>query len=121
MTTRQLPREEWWKLVDTLLGASWDKLPDDAVVVVVEDCDEIVGCSALFQAWHQEGTWIAEGHRGRVSVGRHLLDVMKEAISLSGAEEVCMMATTPETEALCAKFGQSTKLQAAHYAVKVSL
>lgn len=119
MTTRLLPRDEWPRLAGTLLAETWPHLPPDARIVVVERDGEIVGCSALFQSWHQEGTWIDERHRGKVGAGRHLLEAMRDAIKDVGAKEVFMMATTPETSALCQKFGTAIHLSAEHFAVQV--
>lgn len=119
MTHRILPREEWPRLAGTLLGETWPLLPDETRIVVVERDGAIVGCSALFPRWHQEGTWIAESARGNPAVGRHLLDAMRGAIAAVGALEVVMMATTPETSVLCRRFGPSVELIADHFAVRV--
>lgn len=119
MTARLLPREDWHRLEGTLLEAAWPHLPPDTRIVVVERDGAIVACSALFQAWHQEGTWKAEHCRGDVAVGRELLRAMRAELADVGAREVFMMATTPETSALCQKFGHATKLDADHFAVQV--
>lgn len=121
MQSRLLPREEWPRLVGTLLGETWPHLPPTARVVVVENAQgDIVGCSALFQEWHQEGTWVADAYRGSIAVGRHLLRGMREQMQDVGTGTVYMMATTPETSALCRKFGPSLRLDADHYVVRVS-
>jgi len=120
MTTRVLPRDEWPRLDGTLLEATWPHLPDEARVVVVEDADgQIIGCSALFPVWHQEGTWVEPFHRGRVSVNRALLKAMREQLHAVQAREVWMMARTPATAALCQKFGPSVSLSCEHFAVTI--
>jgi hypothetical protein len=124
MTTRRLlPRSEWHRLAHTLLAQTWRHLPRMAQVTVVEKDGAIVACSALFPIFHQEGTWTAESERGNPAVGRLLMEGMREAIEDVGMSEVWMMATTPQTSALCARFGASlgtvTKLDAEHFAVSM--
>lgn len=119
MTTRLLPPEEWPRLAGTLLEKTWPTLPADARVVVVERDGAIVACSALFAVLHQEGTWTAPEHRTNPAVGRHLIRAMREEIKATGATEVWMMATTPETSALCQRFGPCVRLDAEHFAVQV--
>ena len=119
ITTRALPPEEWSRLDGTLLGATYPHLSPDATVMVVERDGVIVGCTALFQQWHLEGTWIADAEHRNAAIGRALLRAMRAALEASNVREVCMMATTPETSALCAKMGPSLKLEADHFVMTV--
>jgi len=89
MTTRVLPRAEWPRLAGTELGTVWHILPDDADVLVVEDDDgRIVGCWSTYRREHVEGVWVAEEHRGRGVVFRHLLSGMRTLVHAKGQDVV---------------------------------
>lgn len=118
MTTRQLPREEWFRLVGTELESLVPILPETARVLVVEDADMIVGCWAFFPVVHAEGIWIAESHRGRASVGRRLLTGMRETVSEMGASVISTAAMTPEVASLLSHIG-AVELPGTHYALRV--
>lgn len=103
MTTRLLPPEEWSKLPGEL-GEVRDHLdPARAMVVVVEDGMEIVGCWALLSTLHAEGVWVAPAHRGRVGVARRLVDGLFLAARQLGAKTVITGASTPAVERLLTK------------------
>lgn len=119
MTTRILPRDEWPRLAGTLLERAWPHFEGQATVVVVERDGAIVGCAAVFQAWHLEGAWIAPEHRGRVGVGRRLIAGMRAAIRATGARELLTMVCDPDTRRLHTPFGESVRLDGEHYAVQV--
>ena len=60
MTSRELPRSEYAKLRDTTIGGVLAAIPDDGIVVVVEDGDRIVGHAVLLRVVHVHGLWIDE-------------------------------------------------------------
>lgn len=117
MTTRILPREEYAKLNGTLLDPAWRSLPSDAQVVAIEQDGALIGCSALFPAWHLEGVWIAPEYRKRVSVGRRLLRAWRALLAGLRTPEVLVMATNPESARLVFGLGSAVHLDCDHYAV----
>src|SRR4030095_8022164 len=78
MTHRELTRPEWNRLPEGCeLAQIAATLPDTVRVYVVEDHDEIVGAWALVLMAHAEGLWIAEPHRKRAAVLRHLIAALE--------------------------------------------
>ena len=121
LTARLLPPAEWPRLVGTLLDPAWQGMtPATDKVVAVEADGRIVGCSALLSIYHLEGTWIAPDYRGSVGVGRHLVRAQRDLCRAMHVREVYMMARTPQTAALCQKFGAATPLDCDHFLVKVA-
>jgi ribosomal protein S18 acetylase RimI-like enzyme len=116
MRTRILPREEWARLAGTELETVYPVLPDGAVVVVVEDGDQIVACWALFPIVHVEGVWIDPDYRGNPRVARRLVAGMKDTARAMGARAVATAALTPEVERLAEKIGGAV-LPGRHYTV----
>lgn len=90
MTSRLLPREEWKRLTGTELETILPFLDadQDAHVIVVEENDAVVGCWALVRIWHAEGLWIAANHRGKGSVARHLLRMLRRVGAALGVPGV---------------------------------
>lgn len=120
MTTRLLPADEWPKLAGTLLDPAWRAFdPVQARVLVVEEGSRIVGCAALFPAWHAEGAWIAPEYRGRLSVGRRLWVGMRRLWADLRIAEVLCMSTSAEGRKLCMGLGTVTPLECDHFAVAV--
>ena len=118
MTTRILPVEEWPRLDGTLLDPSWRTFePENVRVVVIEHEGRIVGCTAFLKVWHVEGTWVAVEHRGKAGVLRRLIRAAKALCLDLRTREVWMMTHTPETAALCRRFGSVTPLTCDHFAV----
>ena len=91
---RELPVTEWAKLAGTELETVWPALsPAYVRVLGVEDKGELIGCWAMMQAAHAEGLWVHPAHRGRASVGRHLLAGMREFARAAGVRAVFTAAT----------------------------
>lgn len=111
MTHRVLPRTEYPKLAGTELETVWPVLPEDALVLVVEDGAEIVACWALLTVRHVEGLWIAPAHRGKGSVARRLLAGMR---TLVGVRPVVTAAMTDEIRGLLDRIA-AQKLPGDHY------
>lgn len=108
MTTRELPREEWGKIVETDAGRQVLAAvnPDTTKVVVVEDAEgRVVGSWLVLQVAHVECLWIAPEHRGRGSVLRRLLSGMTRAARALGVRGVVTHAVLPEVEDLLASYG----------------
>jgi len=121
LTERLLPPAEWYRLRGTLLDPAWKTFsPLTHRVIAVEDGETIVACTALFQVFHLEGSWIHPAYRRRVSVGRRLLRAIRALFKALHVSEVYMMAYTPRTAALCQKMGQAMPLPGEHFAVVVA-
>lgn len=120
MTTRLLPPDEWPRLAGTLLENVWPELDGqhDRILVVEHD-GSIVGCAALFTAWHLEGAWIAPEFRQRISVGRLLLRKVRALLKFVGAHDVMMMAMDPDARRICERIGTATHLDCEHFSVRV--
>ena len=98
MTTRELPFEEWWRLEGTDLNDVWHLLdPSHARIAVVEDVDGlIIGCCALFSAFHADGWWTKEEHRGKAGVNIALLSTVQRWAVEAGARGFLMTADSPQ-------------------------
>lgn len=102
MTHRELPVAQWPRLRGTSLSEVWPILdPARTRVLVVEDSEGgIVACWAFLWAWHAEGLWIREDHRGKTAAARHLLTGLREAASAEQARAVVTAAVDPWVAAL---------------------
>src|SRR5678810_1223630 len=106
MTTRILPREEYFRLMGTELEGVRDELPASACVLAVENDDgELVACWALLPIWHVEGVWIAESERKRGQAAIRLVRGMKDMARTAGAKTVMTAAVTDEVRALIQRMG----------------
>ena len=103
MTTRLLPLAEWSKIEASGLGAA--TLPHEAMVLVVEHEGAIVGCWALYQAWHADGMWVAPNHRGRGAVFRRLVKGMRALLRSLGTTKVVTSAIDPKIARLVTRSG----------------
>lgn len=118
LTERLLPPHEWPRLSGTLMDPAWQTLSHSDKVIVVEDDGEIIACTSLSQHWHLEGSWIHPAYRQRVSVGRRLLKTIRALCQALHVGEVFMMATNPESAAMCQKLGyQSMALPPSYAAI----
>lgn len=118
MTTRELPRDEYARLVGTELETVAPLLPESARVLVVEDGDQIVGCWTFFSVLHAEGLWIADSHRKRGSVARHLWCGMRQMVAQMGAKGVNTAAVSDDVKALLEKVG-AIELPGTHYVMQI--
>lgn len=119
MRTRRLPRAEFARLEGTEVGPFAAELPDQAVVLVVEDDDgAIVGTWAIFPCVHVEGVWIAPGHRKRGGVARALVTGMRTVAQDMGARGVVTGALTEEVRTLICHL-KGSKLPGEHYVIPV--
>jgi hypothetical protein len=106
MTTRVLPREEYFRLIGTELQDVRDLLPTGASVVAVEDEDgELVGCWAAIPVLHAEGVWIATNARRKGGVALRLLRGMREVLKDYGASTVVTGAQDATVAELIARLG----------------
>lgn len=119
MTTRELPKSEWSRLVGTELETVVPHLPDAARVLVVEDDGEIVGCWAFFAVIHAEGVFIAPQHRGKSAVARRLVRGMRDIVCSMGANVVATAAMTDDVRGLIQGLG-GVELPGTHYALPVT-
>lgn len=121
MTTRILPRAEYFRLIGTELQDVRDRLPASACVVAVEDDDgELVGCWALMPVFHAEGVWIAERERKRGRVALRLLRAMSEAAQAAGSLAVFTAATDETVGGLIERLG-GQKLPGDHFLMPVGV
>lgn len=114
MTCRVLPPALWHRLpAETEIP--WDRLdPARNQVLVTEHDGAITGCVVLMQVAHAEFLWIAPGYRGRVSVGRRLLErVQREARRLS-APTLVMAALSKTMNGILCGLG-AERLPGDHY------
>ena len=118
MTSRQLPREEWHRLRNTLLWPAVLHFDAGSVVMVVEDKGEIVGCAAYYPQWHLDGVWMKDG-APRVSVGRRLAMLIRDVATYTKIKSVWAMATTATSRKLVASLGPITHLDCDHYEIDI--
>lgn len=93
MTIRQLPEDEWNRLL--ALDDDWlQRIPDSgtaAIFVEEDDLGDIVGYWMVLQTFHLEPMWVRPDHRGGLIVSRlwkamrHFLDTcsIKKAFCMS--------------------------------------
>lgn len=118
MTHRLLPREEWHRLQGTLLWPAVVSMDPSALVMVVEDGGEIVGCAAYYPQWHLDGVWMKDT-APKVSVGRRLATLIRDVARYAKIDAVWAMATTATSRKLVASLGPITHLDCDHYEIDV--
>lgn len=118
MTSRELPRAEWNRLVETEIGPALSLLPSDTRMLVVEQDATILGAWAVIRYVHVEGVWIAPTHRKRGAVAACLLRAMKATAREMGARAVLTAALTDEVRALCTHLG-GVQLPGDHFAIPI--
>ncbi len=96
LSTRILPRDEWWRLTAT--GLDPDSLPESAQVAVVEQDGEIVGRVAGMVYLHAEVIWLAPEHRKRVGAWRWLIRGFWSIADSLGAHGAWAAALSPEMQ-----------------------
>lgn len=117
LTRRLLPPEEWPRLCGTELEHVWPLLNDeDARVMVVEDDGQIVACWSAIRYWHLEGVWVHPSRRGRMSVARHLMGLMRQTMRALGVRAAMTGAMSDDVVRLIAHLG-GTELPGRHFAV----
>lgn len=109
MTTRELPREEWFKITEADGGrdvlAAAAPSSQIKVVVVEDDAGAVVGSWLVYPAVHVEGFWVAPAHRKKGSVLRRLLLGMTRAARGFGVTQVLTQSLAPEVDDLLAGYG----------------
>lgn len=120
MTSRVLPRHEWDRLAETELGAVCQYLDSSvtSILVVEDDQGAIVGCWSMFPVWHVEGVWVAPAHRGKASVARRLLQLMRRQAQRVGAATVMTGCLSPMVRALLTGLG-ATALPGEHFVIPI--
>lgn len=119
MTTRILPVAEWARLEVTEARDAWEHLdPDRNRVIVAEHDGAIVGCVILMQAVHAEFFWIAEAHRGRVSVFRRIRERMVAEARAWRAPVVLASAVSDQMRCILGKLGAQS-LPGDHYVLNL--
>jgi GNAT superfamily N-acetyltransferase len=89
VTTRELPRTEFWRLADAdELWKLWQVLPEATRVFVVEDDGQIVGRWSLVPVWHAEGIWIHPAYRRRGGAALRLWRAVRSAAKRLGVRAV---------------------------------
>lgn len=117
MTSRLLPPMDWARLAGTELETVWPHLPESARVIVVEDDGgQIVGCWCLFTTVHVEGVWVHPDYRGKGSVARRLLVMMRQQARDLGAVAVMTGALTAQVRRLIATLG-GTRVPGEQYVI----
>jgi hypothetical protein len=90
--------------------------PEKARVVVVECDGEIVGCHILLFILHAECLWIAEHHRGKVSVQRALWSAVQAEATSVGASAIMTASVDEKVDRLLKHVG-AKKVEADHYMI----
>lgn len=104
LTVRAVPHEEW----AGLQGVPYDLSRVDplyAVLVVVEDAGQVVGCWLALNTVHLEGLYIDPAHRQIAGVAGRLFAGMVEALQRAGTREALTMTTDPIVRGMAIKAG----------------
>jgi hypothetical protein len=108
MIARLLPPEEWSRLAGTDLEAHWPHFnPAQTDVMVVEHEGQIIGCLSMLKVFHVEGLWIAEAHRRKGAVMRHLLELMQATAETHDTRGLVAGAITQQMRDVLAGLGAS--------------
>tara|TARA_R110000868_G_scaffold368235_1_gene631292 strand:+ start:1092 stop:1451 length:360 start_codon:yes stop_codon:yes gene_type:complete len=103
MVVRELPPEEWFKLLDLPLGEHG--LPgEDVTVVVAEDNNEIVGVWTAGPILVLEGLWVREDHQKKTALFR-IFSFMIDRLKALKIPWVYSIVQTPEMAQLAAHGG----------------
>lgn len=103
MVVRELPHDEWFKLLDLPIGQNG--LPgEDVMVVVAEDNDEIVGVWTAGPILVLEGLWVREDHQKKTALYR-IYSFMLERLKSLGVSFIYSIVQTPEMAQLAAHGG----------------
>lgn len=111
LTTRQLPPEEWHRILDQGIEPfATHGLPGDPShwrLVVAEEDGVIVGLSGLYEAVHNDPWWVAPAYRGHPTILRRL---WQEVRSVLDEHDVRMVFATvaddqPDVQQLAERFG----------------
>ncbi len=78
--------------------------PDNSIVVLAKDKNEIVGRTMLIRPWHIEGTWLKEGKRRGV-VGHLMLNKLEQEAKSAGISQLFSYAMQPEIEGYLERMG----------------
>jgi len=106
LTTRLLPRAEWATvLTGTDLGVVSSLMPEETVIIVVEDDEVLVGCWALTRMWQAEGVWIAPAAAKSAAVARRLLVAMRREAEKVGTHVVLTGAQTDGVRSMLTRLG----------------
>jgi hypothetical protein len=116
--SRILPPEEYPRLVGTEAETVWPLLPSTARVLVVEDEARIVGCWVLIPVWHAECLWIATEHRGKASVARRLLAMLRRVATAEIVKGIWTAAQDAGVQQLLTKFG-AKQVPGEHYIMPI--
>lgn len=103
MVVRELPHDEWFRLLDLPIGANG--LPgEDVMVVVAEDNNEIVGVWTAGPILVLEGLWVREDHQKKTALFR-IFNYMIDRLKSLGIPQVYSIVQTPEMVQLAAHGG----------------
>jgi hypothetical protein len=104
ITVRELPADEWHKLVDLPIAAHG--LPaDDVIVMVAEDASgAIVGTWSVGPILVAEGLWVADEHQKGTALGKLYAGTLQR-LSDIGVHSVYSIVQTPEMLALATHGG----------------
>lgn len=116
MTLRELPPQEWGRLVGTeARDLAVDPRPQGWRVLVVEDsAGEIIGTWAMKMLAHTEAFSIREDHQKRAGVFRLLLAGMRALLVAEGQEVAYTAAVSEEVRLLLLRYG-ATQLPGVAY------
>lgn len=104
LTVRELPTEEWDRLIGLPFAANGLPDPALAAIVVAEQDGRIVGVWAALTAVHLDGLWVDPAERGTTVAGR-LLREMKTLLLDRGVTVSFTMVSDPQVAILAYKAG----------------
>lgn len=104
MTVRELPADEWEKLLG--LPIAENGLPDPAStrIIVAEDDGEIVGCWSFLLTTFLEGLWVDEAYRKGLTFGR-LAGATLQLMAQEGIPQASTLVQSEEVERLALRLG----------------
>jgi N-acetylglutamate synthase-like GNAT family acetyltransferase len=96
-TSRILPAEEYWRLMDLGIPAESLPHPDTSIIGVIEEDGQIIGRWMAVNVIMFEGLKIEEAYRRRPGVARRLLNLM---IGTLRAKGVIAVTTITQEQAI---------------------
>lgn len=106
MTIRQLPEQEWNRLL--ALDDDWlEKIPEPdtaAIFVQEDDLGDIVGYWMVLQTFHIEPMWVRPDHRGGLVVNR-LWKTMRQFLDTCSIKKAFCMTDIPDVQDYLGRLG----------------
>lgn len=108
VTVRELPSEDWGRLLDFEPFATGGLPPADHWrICIAEEDGQIVGFTCLYQAVHFEPIWIDPSHRHQPGLFAGLWQASKQILDEHGVQMIfaCVPDSLPQQQRLVEKVG----------------